>query len=89
MQSQVGFAWFTYLPRYTDFNIAHRALLSRNNIHRDISPNNPLGPGDAEAGERGVVIDLDVALKSTGASSQTVVDVKVVSSACRNSLFPD
>ncbi|KAJ2911667.1 hypothetical protein MD484_g8751, partial [Candolleomyces efflorescens] len=55
---------------------AHQALLSRNIIHRDISPNNILlGPDNANEGERGTIIDLDVALKSAGTSSKTVIDV--------------
>ncbi|KAJ2919984.1 hypothetical protein MD484_g501, partial [Candolleomyces efflorescens] len=41
---------------------AHRALLSRGVIHRDISLNNILfGPPGAEEGDRGVLIDFDIA----------------------------
>jgi hypothetical protein len=69
------------LPRpVTDHNPAHHALLSQNIIHRDISPNNILlGPDNADEGERGIIIDLDVALRSAGTSSQTVIDVNIVS----------
>ncbi|KAJ2915293.1 hypothetical protein MD484_g5149, partial [Candolleomyces efflorescens] len=42
----------------------HRALLGKDVVHRDISPNNILlGPPDAEEGERGALIDLDIALR--------------------------
>ncbi|KAJ2914316.1 hypothetical protein MD484_g6092, partial [Candolleomyces efflorescens] len=57
---------------------AHRKLLSRNLIHRDISPNNILlGDEDADEGARGILIDLDAALKISGLASETRVDPNV------------
>ncbi|KAJ2914301.1 hypothetical protein MD484_g6106, partial [Candolleomyces efflorescens] len=54
---------------------AHQLLVSRKIIHRDISPSNILlGPEDGETGDRGVVIDLDHALKMRGLSSDVLAD---------------
>ncbi|RXW17450.1 hypothetical protein EST38_g8401 [Candolleomyces aberdarensis] len=56
---------------------AHKALLSRNIIHRDVSPNNILlGEDGATEGDRGVMIDLDHALRSGGLASEVLVDSK-------------
>ncbi|RXW17461.1 hypothetical protein EST38_g8402 [Candolleomyces aberdarensis] len=57
---------------------AHKALLSRHIIHRDISPNNILlGQDAAKEGLRGILIDLDIALKVSGLASDAHVDPKV------------
>ncbi|RXW24320.1 hypothetical protein EST38_g1512 [Candolleomyces aberdarensis] len=53
------------LAALRDAIAGHKALLDRDIIHRDISPNNILlGQPDAEAGERGVLIDLDIASRT-------------------------
>lgn len=55
---------FFVSPFETNLCVGHRALLGRDIVHRDISPNNVLlGPPDAEEGERGALIDLDIALR--------------------------
>lgn len=72
---------FRYVFTDADFSLAHKSLLDRNIIHRDISPNNILlGLDDAGEGDRGVLIDLDIALKSLGLTSDTPVDFQIVSS---------
>ncbi|RXW14934.1 hypothetical protein EST38_g10926 [Candolleomyces aberdarensis] len=62
------------LSALRDAIAAHKALLDRNIIHRDISPNNILFGLDE--GERGVLIDLDLALKSLGPLSEIPVDFR-------------
>ncbi|KAJ2936993.1 hypothetical protein H1R20_g96, partial [Candolleomyces eurysporus] len=65
------------LSALRDAIAAHKALLDRNIIHRDISPNNVLlGSDDADEGDRGVLIDLDIALRSLGSTSDTRVDFR-------------
>ncbi|KAJ2911666.1 hypothetical protein MD484_g8750, partial [Candolleomyces efflorescens] len=68
---------FLSAPR--DAIAGHKLLLDRNIIHRDISPNNILlGLEDADEGERGILIDLDLALKALGPSSDIPVDFRTV-----------
>ncbi|RXW16943.1 hypothetical protein EST38_g8910 [Candolleomyces aberdarensis] len=56
---------------------AHKALVTRNIIHRDISPNNILlREGGTKEGPRGIIIDLDHALRTTGPASEVCVDFK-------------
>ncbi|KAJ2922774.1 hypothetical protein H1R20_g14319, partial [Candolleomyces eurysporus] len=62
------------LSALRDAIAAHKALLDRNIIHRDISPNNILFGSDE--GNRSVLIDLDLALKSLGPLSGTPVDFR-------------
>ncbi|RXW14926.1 hypothetical protein EST38_g10928 [Candolleomyces aberdarensis] len=62
------------LSALRDAIAAHKALLDRNIIHRDISPNNILFGLDEC--ERGVLIDLDLALKSLGPLSEIPVDFR-------------
>ncbi|RXW13099.1 hypothetical protein EST38_g12754 [Candolleomyces aberdarensis] len=65
------------LSALRDAIAAHKALLDRNIIHRDISLNNILlGLEDANEGSRGVLIDLDLALKSFGPLSEIPVDFR-------------
>ncbi|RXW17576.1 hypothetical protein EST38_g8278 [Candolleomyces aberdarensis] len=53
-----------FLAALRDAIAGHRALLAKNIIHRDISPNNILlGACNADEGERGILIDLDIALR--------------------------
>ncbi|KAJ2926790.1 hypothetical protein H1R20_g10292, partial [Candolleomyces eurysporus] len=57
---------------------AHRVLLSRDIIHRDISPNNILrGPPGAEKGDRGILIDLDIAFKCHQMITESRADFKI------------
>ncbi|RXW14928.1 hypothetical protein EST38_g10920 [Candolleomyces aberdarensis] len=66
------------LAALRDAIAAHKTLLSRNIIHRDISPNNILlSTYGADKGDRGVLIDLDIALKSKGPVSETPVDCRM------------
>ncbi|RXW18934.1 hypothetical protein EST38_g6940 [Candolleomyces aberdarensis] len=61
-----------------DAIFAHRALLSRDIIHRDISPNNILrGPPGAGSGDRGVLIDLDIAFKCHQLITESRADFKI------------
>ncbi|KAJ2933847.1 hypothetical protein H1R20_g3244, partial [Candolleomyces eurysporus] len=62
------------LAALRDAITAHKALLSRNIIHRDVSPNNILLPADPEDDERGVLIDLDMAFKTDEMVSKTLID---------------
>ncbi|KAJ2914310.1 hypothetical protein MD484_g6114, partial [Candolleomyces efflorescens] len=66
------------LGAFRDAIAAHKALISRNIIHRDVSPDNILlGEQDAEEGTRAVIIDLDHALRMSGLSSEVLVNCKV------------
>ncbi|KAJ2915684.1 hypothetical protein MD484_g4717, partial [Candolleomyces efflorescens] len=66
------------LSALRDAIAAHKSLLDRNIIHRDISPNNILlGVDDEGEGDRGVLIDLDIALKTLGLASNTPVDFEI------------
>ena len=52
---------------------------SSNVFHRDVSPSNILlGEDGAEEGARGVIIDLDHALRMSGLASEVLVDCKTV-----------
>ncbi|KAJ2916707.1 hypothetical protein MD484_g3715, partial [Candolleomyces efflorescens] len=52
------------LAALRDAIAGHRALLAKNVIHRDVSPNNILlGPPNADKGDCGILIDLDIASK--------------------------
>ncbi|KAJ2926513.1 hypothetical protein H1R20_g10571, partial [Candolleomyces eurysporus] len=56
----------------------HKALLDRNIIHRDISPTNVLlGSPDADAGDRGVLIDLDIASRTKAPFTLIRADFKM------------
>ncbi|KAJ2925042.1 hypothetical protein H1R20_g12045, partial [Candolleomyces eurysporus] len=69
-----------FLAALRDAIAGHRALLAKNILHRDVSPNNILvGPPEAHEGERGVVIDLDIALRlgSNTPSADNRADFKI------------
>ncbi|KAF6747079.1 hypothetical protein DFP72DRAFT_854763 [Ephemerocybe angulata] len=58
---------------------AHKELLMRGVIHRDISAQNILlGRADAPDGLRGILIDLDMAMSAEGGSSLTNADPSTV-----------
>ncbi|KAJ2922764.1 hypothetical protein H1R20_g14320, partial [Candolleomyces eurysporus] len=67
-----------FLSALRDAIAAHKALLDRNIIHRDISLNNILlGLEDANEGNRGVLIDLDLAIKSFGPLTEIPADFRM------------
>ncbi|KAJ2925072.1 hypothetical protein H1R20_g12021, partial [Candolleomyces eurysporus] len=66
------------LAALRDAIAAHKSLLGRNIIHRDISPNNILlGTAGAQPGERGILIDLGIALRSNGPGAQNRADPRI------------
>ncbi|RXW17052.1 hypothetical protein EST38_g8801 [Candolleomyces aberdarensis] len=66
------------LATLRDAIAAHKALLSRNIVHRDISPNNVLqGAPGAEEGSRGVLVDLDMAFRRNKLAAQNRADFKI------------
>ncbi|RXW17568.1 hypothetical protein EST38_g8280 [Candolleomyces aberdarensis] len=53
-----------FLAALRDAIAGHRGLLAKNVLHRDVSPNNILlGPSEADEGEHGTLIDLDISLR--------------------------
>lgn len=70
------------LAAFRDAIAAHRALVAKNIIHRDISPNNILLSGlDTPEGDRGVLIDPDTACKLDAPFSDRRANSATVSSS--------
>ncbi|KAJ2925070.1 hypothetical protein H1R20_g12023, partial [Candolleomyces eurysporus] len=66
------------LAALRDAIAAHRLLLSRDILHRDVSPNNILlGVPGSEDGELGILIDLDLALRIHLIDAQHRADPKI------------
>lgn len=63
-----------------DWSQGHRELYGRGVLHRDISVQNILfGPPDAPEGRRGVLIDLDVAVRTANGVSPIATSPRIVS----------
>ena len=59
--------------------VGHRNLWEAGILHRDVSINNVLiGRSNAEAGNRGVLIDLDMAIRLNRTESLAGVDFRTV-----------
>ncbi|RXW19649.1 hypothetical protein EST38_g6200 [Candolleomyces aberdarensis] len=66
------------LAALRDAIAAHKLLLSKNILHRDISPNNILlGVPGSDDGELGILIDLDLALRIHQLGAQHRADPKI------------
>ena len=62
------------MSSHTDSFEAHKSLISRNIIHRDVCPNNILLSVDPKEDYNGVLIDFHEAFKTTELDFKTLID---------------